>query len=223
MWGRKGKIKEKWFIIFCLLLHILHRLLSGGGNVFIGIPTRKHRTRPAFPAALFDFFPFGGVHHCIRDIDHLIVFYPAIGREINHSITKVVIKTMSQGAIRNRLGPVESIGPNPDFLPCLIGLAPNFCGIPIPSEVPLTNGRGVVSTFFQHLRQGEPPELKAEAQMHLRSHEISSSDNGRSMHTYWEYRSRKKNVRGENHSFLRQFFKMRSGNLGFGIKDLRSP
>ena len=153
MGRREGEIEKERIFRLRLLLDVLHRALGRGWNVLIGIPIRYHRSRTALPTPLFDWLPLLGIHHRVRRFRDAIVLDPAIRREVDDRIAKVVIEAMSQRSVGNRSRPIESV----EFDRFLLSRLRRFLaqGIPVPAQVPFSNDRCSIALAFQHFGQSQ--------------------------------------------------------------------
>ena len=105
--GVKGKIGEKG-LIFPLSGNPVHGLLGNGGQNFVGVPTFSHRSCPEAASSR----ERSGLDHGFSGNGHETVSLdPAVRREVNSSIPKVVIKTLIEWAVREAFCPVVRLCP----------------------------------------------------------------------------------------------------------------
>ena len=143
-----------------LLLYVRDASPGRFRNVLIGIPITAHRPRAALPATFFDGLPLRRVHDGIWSLHDLIVFNPTIRGEVYDGVTKVRVKSMSKGAVRNRLLPVKGFRAIKRtgllvFRGALLGSSSGTLfknGIPIPTQMPFANGGSCVALRLEHLR-----------------------------------------------------------------------
>ena len=90
VWGIEGKVSEEGLLLF-LLRNPLDGLLGDGGQDVVGVPAFGHRSRskraPTRKWGRFDYRLSGNGNEAVP-------FDPAVGGEVNGSVSKIVVEAL---------------------------------------------------------------------------------------------------------------------------------
>ena len=144
--GVEGKVSKKG-LIFLLFGNPVHGLLSNSGQDVVRVPTFGHRS-PTEATATSKWL--GLDDRLSWDGDEAVPLDPAVGGEVDRSVSEVIIKALIERTVRKPFCPV--IGPGP-WISFLGTRFPN--SIKIPAKMPFSKTAGTVSLLLEHLCNGK--------------------------------------------------------------------
>ncbi len=96
------EIQEEGIVCFSLIVNIFNSALCCDRNVSVRVPTADHRARTKSPTTFLNRLKQLGVTDNVRYLDNFIIFDPAEGRHVDHSVSKIVIEAVGEWAARDR-------------------------------------------------------------------------------------------------------------------------